>query len=157
MDLIKENKAMFRSVYFDGEFYYKSWNFSDADWLVAHVELLNKYAPGLINSYSYSNDRMSIKMNIVEGKLASTFEHTQEFFDKIYSACIKDLERTRPYAHGDWVLSNMIITPDDKVVFIDWDNINLFPRKGAMVKMHLDLQSAFGNKFEGFLNDTASI
>lgn len=157
MDLIKENKAMFRSVYFDGEFYYKSWDFSDAAWLVAHVELLNKYAAGLVNSYSYSNDHMSIKMNIVEGKLANTFEHTQEFFDRIYSACIKDLERTSPYAHGDWVLSNMIITPDDKVVFIDWDNINLFPRKGAMVKMHLDLQSAFGNKFERFLNDTTSI
>ena len=157
MVLIKENKAMFRSVHFDGEFYYKSWNFVDPDWLAAHVKLLNQYAPGLVNSYLYSNDCMTIKMNIVEGKLASTFEHTQEFFNKIYSACIKDLKKTSPYAHGDWVLSNMIITPDDKVVFIDWDNINLFPRKGAMIKMHLDLQSAFGDKFERFLNDTTSI
>ena len=157
MDLIKENKAMFRSVHFDGEFYYKSWNFSDADWLVAHVELLNTYTPEIVNSYSCSKDRMTLKMNVIEGKLASTFDHTQEFFDKIYSACIKDLERTRPYAHGDWVLSNMIITKDNVVKFIDWDNINLFPRKRAMMKMHLDLQSAFGDKFERFLNDTSSI
>ena len=157
MVLIKENKSKFRSVHFDGEFYYKSWNFSDSSWLEAHVELLNTYAPEIVNSYSCNKDRMPLKMNVIEGKLASTFDHTQEFFDKIYSACIKDLERTRPYAHGDWVLSNMIITPDDKVVFIDWDNINLFPRKGAMIKMHLDLKSAFGEKFEGFLNDTTSI
>lgn len=156
MDLIKENKSKFREVWFDGEFYYKKWNFSDINWLKAHTALLNKYATGLVDSYSATDSSMILKMNIIEGKLASKFEHTQDFFNKIYSACINNLDKTSPYAHGDWVLTNMIITPDANVVFIDWDNINLFPRKCAIIKMHMDLQSAFGIKFERFLNDSTS-
>lgn len=157
MDLIKKNNSKFRSVWFDGDFYYKLWDFSDPNWLEAHVGLLDTYAPGLVDSYSCNDNCMTLKMNIVEGRLANTFEHTQEFFNKVYSACVKDLDRTTPYAHGDWALSNMIITPADEVVFIDWDNINLFPRKGAMIKMHLDLKSAFGKKFERYLNDSTSV
>jgi RIO-like serine/threonine protein kinase len=157
MDLIKETTSKFREVWHDGEYYYKTWNFVDRAWLEAHVKLLDIYAEGLVVDYLFKENSMTIKMNTIEGTLASTFEHTQEFFDMIYSACIKDLDRTAPYAHGDWVLSNMIITPKENVVFIDWDNINLFPKKGAIMKMHLDLKSAFGDKFERFLNDPASV
>lgn len=157
MVLIKETKSKFREVWYDGEYYYKKWNFVDSRWLEAHIELLDRYAKGLIAGYTFEKDSMTIKMKPVEGKLASTFDHTQEFFDKIYTACIHDLNRTAPYAHGDWVLTNMIITPTDEVVFIDWDNINLFPRKSAIMKMHLDLKSAFGDNFERYLNDSTSV
>jgi hypothetical protein len=157
MVLIKETKSKFREVWYDGEYYYKKWNFVDISWLEVHVSLLDKYAKGLVAGYNFKNDSMTIKMNPVEGTLASKFDHTQDFFNKIYFACIKDLDRTSPYAHGDWALSNMIITPKDEVIFIDWDNINLFPRKGAMIKMHLDLKSAFGDNFERYLNDTTSV
>lgn len=157
MDLIKETPSKFREVWYDGEYYYKTWNFVDRAWLKAHAELLDIYAKGLVVDYLFRENSMTLKMNTIEGTLASTFEHTQEFFDKIYTACINDLDKTSPYAHGDWVLTNMIITPQNKVVFIDWDNINLFPRKGAIMKMHLDLKSAFGDNFERFLNDSTSI
>lgn len=157
MDLIKETKSKFREVWYDGTFYYKTWKFLDCAWLSAHIKLLNTYAHGLVAGYSCSNNSMTLKMNIVEGKLASTFDQTQEFFDKIYSACLKDLDRTKPYAHGDWVLTNMIITKNNQVKFIDWDNINLFPRKGAIIKMHLDLKSAFGDNFERFMDGNTSV
>lgn len=157
MLLIKETKSKFREVWYDGEYYYKTWKFVDKRWLEAHVKLLDICAEDLVADYTFQENSMTLKMNKIEGTLANTYKHTQEFFNMIYSACLKDLDRTSPYAHGDWVLSNMIITKDNEVKFIDWDNVNLFPRKGAIMKIHMDLKSAFDNNFERFLNDSTSI
>jgi RIO-like serine/threonine protein kinase len=157
MDLIKENKFKKRAVFFDGQNYYKTWYFKDLLWLEHHVELLKIYAPEIYNDYSYTENTMTLKMNVIKGTLANTFKHDQDFFNKIYTACIENINTTAPYAHGDWVLSNIVITPDDKVKFIDWDNINAFPREGAIIKLHLDLESAFGDKFKDFLNDATGI
>lgn len=157
MVLIKENKFKKRAVFYDGKFYYKTWYFKDLTWLKEHVRLLEIYVPEIVDSYSFTDDTMTLKMHEIEGTVASTFEHTQEFFNKIYTACISSMEQTAPYMHGDWVLSNMIITNDGTVKFIDWDNLNVFPKSGAMMKLHMDLESAFGEKFKRFLDDTASV
>lgn len=157
MDLIKENKFKKRAVFFDGKKYYKTWYFNDVRWLIEHISFLNKYAPGLVHDYTSTDNSMTLIMNEVKGTPANTFDHTDKFIDKIYKACVKNIEETAPWVHGDWVLSNIIITDTDEVKFIDWDNINLYPKDAAIEKLHMDLESAFGEKFKRYLNDTSSI
>lgn len=156
MILIKENKEKKRAVFYDGQFYYKVWHYVDAGWFNEHIELLKKYSPELIADYSIDKDSMTLKMNKVKGKPGYEFEPTLKFIDMIYKACIKNMIYTSPYMHGDWVLSNMIID-DDKVKFIDWDNLRIMNEADAMAKLHSDLKSAFVNDFERYLNDSASV
>lgn len=157
MDLIKENKFKKRAVFFDGEFYYKTWYFKDLTWLKEHTRLLEIYAPEIVDSYTFTDYTMTLKMNIIEGKIASECSHTFDFIDKIYKACIKNIDQTSPYLHGDWVLSNIVVSPTNDIKFIDWDNLSLHPRHSAIEKLHSDLESSFGEKFKRYLNDTAGI
>lgn len=157
MILIKENKTKKRAVFYDGKFYYKTWYFKDLEWFETHVRLLKTYSPEIFNDSWHTDNTMTIKMNEIKGCLASTMHHSKDFFDKIYTACIANIDKTTPYMHGDWVLSNMIITADNEVKFIDWDNINIFPKDKALSKLHSDLASAFGKNFKRFLNDGTSV
>lgn len=156
MILIKENREKKRSVFYDGKYYYKVWYYIDNLWFTNHIELLKKYAPNLIVSSFISDTSMTLKMNKVKGKLANEFEPNLKFIDLIYNSCIKNMQDTKPYMHGDWVLSNMIID-NNKVTFIDWDNLQIIDETSAMLKLHSDLKSAFVNDFEGYLNDRSSI
>ena len=89
---------------------------------------------------------MWIDTNKIEGELASTFEHTPDFVKRIENFCLNHyFTKTKPYAHGDWVLSNMIIR-DDEISLIDWDNCGIYPEPQILHKMQLDLKSAFGDK-----------
>jgi RIO-like serine/threonine protein kinase len=78
---------------------------------------------------------------------ANTFPHTKEFIDKIYNFCINNINTTSPYAHGDWVLSNILIDDDD-IHIIDWDNVGIYSPTEILEKLHSDLKSAFGDKFD---------
>lgn len=157
MILIKENKSKKRAVFYDGEFYYKTWYFKDLNWFNEYIRLLKIYSPEILNDTWYTDNTMTLKMNEIKGYPANTVEHSAEFFNKIYMACISNMNKTEPYMHGDWVLSNMIITTDGEVKFIDWDNIDIFPKDKALLKLHSDLESAFGENFKRFLNDSSSI
>lgn len=157
MELVKTNNFKKRSVFYDGKFYYKVWHFNDISWLQNHVSLLKEYAPNLVVDYYSDKNSMTLVMNKIIGRPANTYAHTTEFIDFIYNACIKNINETGPYKHGDWVLSNMIVDKDNNVQFIDWDNINVFGHNGAIKKLHFDLESAFGENFKRYLDDTASI
>ena len=156
MILIKENKEKKRAVFYDGQFYYKIWNFVDTNWFNNHVNLLEKYSPDLVADFFISENSMTLKMHEIKGKLGNEFAPTLEFIDMIYKACIRNMNLTSPYMHGDWVLSNMIID-DNKVKFIDWDNLRIMSEDDAIAKLHSDLKSAFVNDFERYLNDSAGV
>ena len=154
MDLIKKNIEKGRSVYFDNGHYVKSWTSRTPAWIKEHVELLNKMVPDFIIDHGDN----WIRYCSIEGKLANTFEHTDEFIRKIYNFCLESIKQTHPYVHGDWVLSNIIVKDDGSFVLIDWDNLGIYPEDEYMSKLHRDLISAFGeDKFKGIINDTASV
>lgn len=150
--LIKQNTQKKRSVYkLDSGEYKKVWHFKDVPWLDKHVSLLNEYVPGYVKTHGWTEFEMYIVMNELPGIPANQFEHTDEFIKKIYNFCLNNIEQTKPYAHGDWVLSNIIVNGDN-ITMCDWDNFNLYPSNNVYKKMHNDLKSAFGDKF-----DTTSI
>jgi RIO-like serine/threonine protein kinase len=147
MLLIKENKQKKRQTWKLDDSYKKIWLFNDLNWLETHVSIVNKVFPNYIREYGSNNDSMWLILNIIPGVLANQFEHTPEFIEKIYNFCLFNIQSTAPYVHGDWVLSNMIVN-NDKITMCDWDNVNIYPKKEILNKLHHDLKSAFGSKFK---------
>ena len=153
MELVKENKAKGRKVYFCGDRYRKVWE-NKIDWIYTHVKILNRVMPGFV--IDYGNDYIDYK--VIEGITANTVKHTDEFINKIYNFCLENIKATKPWVHGDWVLSNIIIQPDNTMLMIDWDNIGIYREEEYLNKLHTDLISAFGeDNFKRAINDSASI
>jgi RIO-like serine/threonine protein kinase len=153
MELVKENKAKGRKVYFCGDRYRKVWE-NKIDWIYTHVKILNRVMPGFV--IDFGNDYIDYK--VIEGVTANTVEHTDKFINKIYNFCLENIKATKPWVHGDWVLSNIIIQSDDTMVMIDWDNIGIYREEEYLNKLHTDLISAFGeDNFKRAINDSASI
>ena len=110
--------------------------------------------PGFV--IDYGNDYIDYK--VIECFTANTVEHTDKFINKIYNFCLENIKATKPWVHGDWVLSNIIIQPDDTMIMIDWDNIGIYREEEYLSKLHTDLISAFGeDNFKRAINDSASI
>lgn len=147
MDLIRENKQKKRAVFKDGNFYKKIWYIKDVKWLTDHIKLLDKYMPGYVHAYGFEKDSMWIKFNTIPGIPASKCDHTPEFVKQVYHFCLDNINQTAPYAHGDWVLSNILVDGAN-MQMCDWDNLNLWPKDAIKKKLHNDLKSAFGDKFD---------
>lgn len=141
MDLVKSNTEKKRSVFFTGHSYVKAWDDICPQWIADHVKLLDKVMPG----YVIEHGGNWIEFNIIEGTLANTIEHTDEYCKSIYEFCLNQIEATKPYVHGDWVLSNMIITQDG-IKMIDWDNVGIYDEQTVKEKLEKDLISAFGKE-----------
>jgi hypothetical protein len=141
MELIKQNIEKGRSVYYTGSSYIKRWTTVTPDWIIQHVTLLNLICPGYVKDYSLEH----IEYNIVEGVLANSVPHTDEYCKMIYDYCLHQIETTKPYVHGDWVLSNMIIT-DQGLRMIDWDNLGIYDSVMVYTKLEKDMISAFGKE-----------
>lgn len=153
MELVKENQAKGRKVYFCGDRYKKVWQ-NKSDWIYTHVKILNRVFPGYV--LDFGADYIDYK--IVEGTPANIVEHTDEFIRKVYNFCLSNIKASKPWVHGDWVLSNIIIQPDGNMVMIDWDNVGVRREEEYLNKLHNDLISAFGEeKFKRAIHDTASI
>lgn len=147
MVLIKENLQKKRQTWKINDHYRKVWLFKDLAWQKQHVELLNEVVPNYVLSFDHDDNNMWIDYRTIPGVPASTFLHTDEFIKRIYDFCIKNINETRPYAHGDWVLSNILIN-GDTFRLCDWDNLNIYPEEDKITKLKLDLRSAFGKRFD---------
>jgi RIO-like serine/threonine protein kinase len=154
MELIRENKEKQRAVYFCGDRYRKVWENNSPEWIYRHVKLLDRVVPDYV--LNYGNDYIEYK--IIQGTTANKFEHTDKFIKQIYEFCLENIRLTRPWVHGDWTLSNIIIQPNNSMTMIDWDNLGMYREEEYMNKLHSDLISAFGEeKFRKAIDDTASI
>lgn len=141
MELIKRNEEKKRSVFYTGQSYIKCWDDVKPQWISEHVKLLNTLVP----NYVIEHGGNWIEFNIVHGTLANTVEHTDDYCKMIYNFCKAQIEETKPYVHGDWVLSNMIIT-DNGIKMIDWDNVGIYDKILVEQKLEKDLISAFGKE-----------
>ena len=102
-----------------------------------------KLADGRYRKVWSTVDEKALKLH---GETADTVKPTQEFIDKIYEFCLGNINTTYPYAHGDWSLSNIILTDDD-VSIVDWDNVAVSDPKDVIQKLHNDLKLGFGDDF----------
>ena len=151
MELIKANKEKSRRVYKGLNFYRKEWLFEDHNYFKKHLEIMEEILPGYILNSGCGDGRMFLDLRIIPGIPANTFEHTDAFIEKIYNFCLKNIEETKPYAHCDWVLSNIIID-GDKIEMVDWDNVGVYQPSDVFEKLHSNLKSAFGDKFDEVLS-----
>jgi hypothetical protein len=147
MVLIKSTPDKNRSVFELNDCYRKIWNFKDVQRLEKHVSIMKGIWPDYILRYGWTDDSMWLDVKKIEGTLASKLEHTDEFIKKVYSFCLKNIKRTSPYAHYDWVLSNIIVNGDE-MFLIDWDNVGIYTYQDVHNKLISDLKSAFGDKFD---------
>ena len=153
MELVKENKDKGRKVYFCGDRYKKVWE-NKLDWIYTHVKILNRVMPGFV--IDYGNDYIDYK--VIEGVTANTVKHTDEFINKVYNFCLENIKTTKPWVHGDWVLSNIIIQPDSTMTMIDWDNVGVYREETYLNKLHTDLISAFGeDNFKRAIDDSTIV
>lgn len=156
MILIKENLIKKRSVYKLNDRIRKYHHDKNLSWIKNHAIMVASVVPNYIIDVGEDCTGPFIDMEILVGQPANTFEHTTEFIKKIYNFCLKNIEDTNPYAHGDWVLSNMFIDKEN-IRLCDWDNIGVYSKDEILDKLHSDLYSAFGKKFFEVINDSASI
>jgi thiamine kinase-like enzyme len=156
MELIKENLIKKRSVYKTDNFIRKYWHDKTLNWATQHYHLVKQFAPELVIEVGQDCSGVYMDMNIVKGSLATSFEYTDEFVKKIYKFCLKNIEETKPFAHGDWTLSNMIIDGEN-IVLIDWDNVGIYPKSTIMRKLRSDMIATFGDRFLEVMNDSTGV
>ena len=103
---------------------------------------MNRVKPGYIKHYGIDSESMYIDITPVAGTPANQFIQNKAFFTRISDFCLSNIHQTYPYAHGDWVLSNILID-GAHTNLVDWDNIGFYTPTES--KLNSDLKSAFGN------------
>ena len=154
MELIKKNTDKKREVYKLDDRYRKVWYVDDEFALEEHVSILDKVIPGYVIDYGVTQNSMFIDYHIVPGKPANKVPHTPEFFKRIYNFCHETLDQTLPYAHYDWVLSNIMLDGNNTYL-VDWDNVGIYSPEEIQTKMESDLRSAFGERYDEMLRTLA--
>lgn len=157
MTLLKHDPIKHRSVYLTHRYVKKYWHSRDIEWVLNHMKILDNIMPNYVKGFGQDNNGVYILFDRLEGVSASSFEHSTEFMRKVYHYCLELNASTKPYYHGDWVLSNMLIDSMGTIRMCDWDNVGLHSEEEVSEKLYSDLISAFGDKFKEIYNDTASI
>lgn len=142
MKLIRENKEKQRSVFLNGDRYVKVWGNRPTMWITEHVQLLEQHVPGFVIDHGAN----WISYKLIPGVPASKLPHTPEFVKRIHEFCINQINETRPWFHGDWTLSNMIVD-GDTITMVDWDNLGQYSEEEMQAKLNSDLKSAFGELY----------
>lgn len=142
-----------RTVYKYKTHYRKYWNHRDtkncsvmAMPINQHIDIVNNFFPEYIIGSKVLKKSMWIDYNTLPGISANKFEHTEEFIKKIKNFCIDNINKTKPYAHFDWHLGNIIINGDD-MYLIDWDNIREYTDTEIDERFELCMKRNFGDKY----------
>lgn len=145
MELIQENIAKQRKVYKkDNNTVRKIWyntpgkNFG---WLEEQSDMIEKVNPGYVKEIGYEEDNVWMDMQLIPGTVANKFDHSKDFILKMHNFAKNHYQETKPYAHGDWVTSNIIID-GDTIKMVDWDGIGKYPDKFVNKKIIKDLKKA---------------
>jgi len=146
MKLLRKNTEKQREVFLLDDRIRKVWDISNKELVTAHYSLLAKQLPGYAIDTGFDDTTVWIDYTILPGVPASTFEHTTDFINLIYQFCLKNIQETYPYAHGDWSLSNILINGND-ICMCDWDNLQIYNSEEVYKKLHQDLFDSFGVSF----------
>ena len=146
--LIKQKPEEQSEVWEFDDLFRKKWLYKDEAWLREHYNMLKGLCPdGYLKGIGFSDDHMWLDTNKLQGQYANECEHTPEFVKKIHKFCLEHYyTKTKPYAHFDWDLKNIIINGDD-VILVDWDSCRIYQEGQVLDKMESDLKKGFGEKY----------
>lgn len=144
--LIKSNPKNKSEVWeFDNHFR-KKWLYKDEPWLEKHYQMLKDTCGDVyVKNFGFTETEMWLDTNKLPGKLATTFDFTPEFIERISRFCLEQYKKTKPFAHFDWDLNNIIIS-DNNISLVDWDNYGMYSEGQVLDKMKADLKKSFGDK-----------
>jgi hypothetical protein len=142
MVLVKENIRKNRSTYLLDNGCYRKYLDRDINWFIEHKQILDKLMPGYVNSIGEG----FIDLNPKIGTPCNKLEPTEYNIKRIYQYCIKQIQSSLPYIHGDWAPSNIIET-NTGFVMIDWDNVGIYSLNEAYDKLNEDMIEAYGDLF----------
>jgi len=140
-----------RRVYKLNDIYRKEWLNIDIFSLSRWVDRMDKVFPGYVLNYGLTEKCMFIDMKNIIGIPANQIIHDQEFIKKIINFCIDNIKQTKPFAHMDWSMSNIIVN-DDRMQMVDWDALKRYPYSLIEYKLNNDLELAFGNKLQNYIS-----
>jgi hypothetical protein len=114
----------------------KKWTnvYYDLKWVQQHVECLSCVNPGYVINSGVEDDLAFIEYRYIEGMTlgdwsrltySSSLIKVEEMWRRVGIFWVDEIERTYPFAHWDWTSGNTIITPDDALVMIDWDQLKI--------------------------------
>ena len=145
--LIKQKASQQTEVWEFETHFRKKWLYKDEAWLEKHYKMLQDVCgDGYVKDWGSNDNEMWLDTKKLPGKLASTFEHTQEFITKIHNFCLDHYTKTKPYAHFDWDLNNIIVNGDN-INLVDWDQCGIYQEGQILDKITADLRKAFGDKY----------
>jgi aminoglycoside phosphotransferase len=156
MILVKDNKEKGRKVYELEDRFRKVWSTIDQEKLEQHVIIMNKILPGYVLNWGSGETDQFIDVKKIPGTTAEKLERTPEFVKKIHDFCLYNIKQTYPYAHFDWVLSNIMIDGDN-MYMVDWDNVGIYTEKEIRIKLNSDLKNAFKEKYKAYKRKLKSI
>lgn len=151
MKLIKSTLPRKREVWLLNDRYRKIWRYSKIDLLERHVTLVNLAFPNYILDHGYDSESMWVDYKIIDGCRADMLSINDDLIKTIYQFCLEHIMKTAPFYHGDWNLSN-IIMDGDNITMVDWDDINTDSQDQMLIKMHFDLRSSIGPRFDKFID-----
>lgn len=146
--LIKQKPSEQTEVWEYENYFRKKWLYKDTQWLENHIKMLADIGPtGYVIDHGFDDNTMWIDTKKIKGQLADTFAQTDEFVSRITKFCLDHYKETKPYAHFDWKLNNMIVD-NDEITLVDWDNCAVIQEGQVIDKMESDLKKSFGVKFD---------
>ena len=146
--LIKQKSETRTEVWELEDRFRKKWLYKNEQWLTEHYKMLESLCDdGYLKGFGFDENHMWLDTNKLKGQLASTCEYTPEFIEKIHKFCLEHYySKTKPHAHFDWDLSNMIVEGDN-ITLVDWDHCREYPEGQVLDKMESDLKKGFGEKY----------
>lgn len=140
-----------RRVYKLNDIYRKEWKNIDIFSLSKWVNRMHKVFPGYVLDYGLTENCMFIDMKNIKGIPADQIIHDQNFIKEIITFCIDNIQQTKPFAHMDWSMSNIIVNDDHKQM-VDWDALKRYPYSLIEHKLNEDLNLAFGDKMKNYIS-----
>jgi len=129
-----------RRAYHCGDYIYKEW-FKQAPWqnltyskLIDQIELIRRVDSAYILGHGENIKVFWIKMRIIEGQSCYHYKWDSFFVKKIVNFIINHYESFYPIYHGDPSLGNIIMSEENTLEYIDYDNIQKNENKIQVLK-----------------------
>ena len=112
------------TVYYDPQkrCYVKVFYYFDKVFWETHPILLDKYYPGYLIDKEHDEKSMTMSYKEIEGT-PITKDRLQDLdtLDNLYTWCVSEIQRTKPYSHGDWHPTNILTKDYQTFNMIDFD------------------------------------
>ena len=152
LELVKEVQSEHgvRKTYYnkDKKVFVKIFDWVNDEFYRSHIKIMKKYYRGVLVDHKKDDSSMQFTYIKIKGVNSKTVVNNNEMLTKLYYFVLKELNRTWPYYHSDWAVSNILYNEvTDKFYLIDWTTIEKGASKAeCLSKINRDLREGFGEK-----------